>query len=227
MCWRAPLPRRTTVGAQGATRAAGKNPPSINPFVIGVTGGMASGKSTVARMFAGRGIAHVDADKLVHQLMQFDRGMIEEIAAAFPAATSKDGTLDRAALAANITQHPGMLSILESIIHPRVRGAEERAIAIARRNGLRAIILDIPLLFETDAQHLCDVVVVAHAPLPHRKRRAFTRAGMTDQKWTRLLDRQLSDRVRNHAADVVISTAIGKAATRCHVKQLMKQWELI
>lgn len=195
-------------------------------MVIGVTGGMASGKSTVARMFAGRGIAHVDADKLVHQLMQHDRTMIEEIAAAFPAAKSKEGTLDRAALAKNITEHPGMLSILESIIHPRVRSTEERAIAIARRNGLRAIVLDIPLLFETDAQQLCDVVVVAYAPLPHRKRRAFTRAGMTDQKWTRLLDRQLSDHVRNHSADVVVSTAVGKAATRRHVQRLMKQWKL-
>lgn len=194
-------------------------------MVIGVTGGMASGKSTVARMFAGRGIAHVDADKMVHHLMQHDRNMIEEIAAAFPAAKNVNG-LDRAALAKTITEHPGMLSILESIIHPRVRDTEERAIAIARRNGLRAVILDIPLLFETDAQHLCDVVVVAYAPLPHRKRRAFTRAGMTDQKWTRLLDRQLSDHVRNHAADVVISTTIGKAATRRRVKQLMKQWKL-
>ena len=195
-------------------------------MVIGVTGGMASGKSTVARMFAGRGIAHVDADKMVHHLMQHDRAMIEEIAAAFPAAKSKDKGLDRAKLATTITEHPGMLSILESIIHPRVRGTEERAIAIARRNGLRAIILDIPLLFETDAQYLCDVVVVAYAPLPHRKRRAFTRAGMTDQKWTRLLDRQLNDHARNRAADVVISTAVGKAATRARVKQLMKQWKL-
>ncbi len=206
--------------------SAGPAATSKKPMVIGVTGGMASGKSTVARMFAGRGIAHVDADQLVHHLMRYDRAMIDEIAAAFPAATMSGCPIDRDALAREITNNPKMLSVLESIIHPRVRGAEERAIRIARRNGLRAVILDIPLLFETDAQYLCDVIVVAHAPLPHRKRRALTRAGMTEEKWRRLLDRQLSDHVRNHAADVVISTAIGKGATRVRVKQLMKRWNL-
>lgn len=194
-------------------------------MVIGVTGGMASGKSTLARMFAGRGIAHVDADKIVHHLMQHDRAMIAEIAAAFPAAKSANG-IDRATLASLLSQHPNMLGILEGIIHPRVRDVEERSINIARRNGLKAVVLDIPLLFESDAQHLCDVVLVAYAPLPYRKRRAFTRAGMTNQKWERLLSRQLNDHTRNHAADVVISTALGKAQTRRRVQQLMKQWNL-
>jgi dephospho-CoA kinase len=158
--------------------------------------------------------------------MQHDRQTIEEIAAAFPAAKTREGKLDRAVLAQEISRHPTLLGVLEDILHPRVRATEERAIAIARRNGVRAVILDIPLLFETDAQVLCDVVVVAHAPLPHRKRRAFTRAGMTEAKWAKLLDRQLSDHHRNSAADVIVSTAVGKAATRRHVQRLMTQWNL-
>jgi len=195
------------------------------PLIIGVTGGMASGKSTLARMIAGRGIAHVDADKLVHQLLQHDRSLIADIAAAFPAAKTK-ASIDRAKLAAHITQHPEALSTLESLIHPRVRALEEEAIAIARRNGLRALVLDIPLLFETDADALCDVVVVAHAPMHRRRRRAFARVGMTEEKWRRLLDRQLPDHHRNHLADVVVSTAVGKAATRRHIQALMRAWGL-
>lgn len=196
------------------------------PLIIGVTGGMASGKSTVARMIAGRGIAHVDADRLVHHLLQHDRDTKEAIAAAFPAAKSKFG-IDRSALAAHISKHPAALVELEAILHPRVRMIEEAAIAHAKRNGLRALVLDIPLLFETDAQQLCDVVVVAHAPMRHRRRRAFLRPGMTQEKWRRLLARQLPDYVRNHAADVVISTAIGKAATRRTVQRLLQCWGLI
>ncbi|MBX9726727.1 MAG: dephospho-CoA kinase [Rickettsiales bacterium] len=196
------------------------------PLIIGVTGGMASGKSTLARMLAGRGIAHMDADKLVHQLMNHDVGAIAAIGAAFPHAVNKD-RINRGALAADIIKHPETLSILEAILHPRVRALEEGAIAFARRNRLRALVLDIPLLFETDADRLCDVVLVAHAPLRHGRARAFARAGMTEAKWSRLLDRQLPEHVRNALADVVISTAIGKAATRRRIQALMRGWGLL
>lgn len=196
------------------------------PLVIGVTGGMASGKSTIARMLSGRGIAHVDADKLVHQLLQHDRATGAEIAAAFPAAKKGHG-IDRAALANHITKHPESLATLEAILHPRVRAMEEEAIAIARRNGLRALVLDIPLLFETDADSLCDVVIVAHAPMHHRRRRAFARVGMSEAKWQRLIDRQLPDRHRNALADIVIRTDMGKAAVKKQVKALMRAWGLL
>ena len=186
---------------------------------------MASGKSTVARMISGRGILHVDADKIVHHLLQHDRATIAEIAAAFPTASNKK-TIDRAALAAAIGKNPDALATLEHILHPRVRAWEEAAIAHARRRRARALILDIPLLFETDAQELCDVVIVAHAPFSLRRARAFARAGMTEEKWERLIARQLTDHIRNRVADVVIPTGIGRGVTRRHVQLLMKQWGL-
>ena len=229
------MARAYAEGGQGPTRAAPRHgggqrsvggKASFNkPCIIGVTGGIASGKSTVARMLAGRGIAHLDADKIVHHLLQHDSATIAEIAAAFPAAKTATG-MDRGVLAAQITTQPGALATLEAILHPRVRGVEEAAIAVARRNNLRALVLDIPLLFETDADHLCDVVIVAHAPIHHRRRRAFMRAGMTEEKWQRILDRQLPDAARNHAADIIISTAIGKAATRRQIHRLMHAWGL-
>lgn len=231
-----------------AVGGLGGKAPLSKPLIIGVTGGIASGKSTVARMISGRGIAHVDADKLVHQLLQHDHATIAHIAAAFPgvvilsnsegsgganaqpdpsAAPQDDSiTINRAALAAHITRHPESLATLEALIHPRVRAAELAAIDTAHRNKLRALVLDIPLLFETDADQLCDVVVVAHASLHHRRRRAFARAGMTEEKWQRLLARQLTHHHRHPRADVVIHTGVGKAATRRHIQAWMKEWGL-
>ncbi|MFZ4540941.1 MAG: dephospho-CoA kinase [Rickettsiales bacterium] len=194
-------------------------------MVIGVTGGMASGKTSIARMFSGRGIIHIDADRLVHHLMATDKEMVAAIITAIPSAKAPKG-LDRAKLAAHITKHPEALATLEAIIHPRVRAQEEAVIAAARRNGVKAVVLDIPLLFETDAQAMCDVVVVAHAPLAQRRRRAFARAGMNDAKWRRLLDRQLPDHVRNQMADHVIPTGIGKTVTRRVVMKLLREWGL-
>lgn len=197
-------------------------------MVIGVTGGMASGKSTLARMLAGRGIAHVDADALVHGLLQHDREVIARIAAAFPSTKHQaPGTINRAALATHITQHPQALATLESILHPRVRALEEGAIAFARRNRLRALVLDIPLLYETGADALCDVVIALHAPMKHRRTRAFKRQGMTEAKWSRLIARQWSDGDRNALADVVIPATLGKAAMRRRIHALMVEWGLL
>jgi dephospho-CoA kinase len=96
----------------------------------------------------------------------------------------------------------------------------------ASRNRIQAVVLDVPLLFETGLEAICDVVVVVHAPLSLRRRRAFKRKGMTEEKWNRLLDRQLPSHIRNRLGDHVIFTAIGKAATRRQVMLLMKEWGL-
>ncbi len=195
-------------------------------MVIGVTGGIASGKSSIAAMFSGRGIIHVDADKLVHQLMRNDRDMIAEIIDHFP-HVKEGAAISRTALAAEIAKNPQTLSILEHIIHPRVRRAELAAIQMATRNRLRAVVLDIPLMYETGADELCDVVIAAHAPTHHRKRRALGRAGMTHEKFQRLIARQWADADRNALADIVIPTTIGKAATRRFVHRLMVEWGLL
>jgi dephospho-CoA kinase len=194
-------------------------------MVIGVTGGMASGKTTLARMFAGPSILHIDADAIVHKLMREDRATREAIAEAFPDAVINN-KIDRGALAQAVGKNEKALSALEHILHPRVRAVEENAIAIARRNRLRAVILDVPLLFETDADQLCDLVIVAHAPLKLRRQRAFARPGMNEVKWQRLIARQLPHQERLHRADIIITTALGKAVTRRVVKRLLKTWKL-
>jgi dephospho-CoA kinase len=223
------MPVETSCVAQGEPRSEGvngrRNAPFKKPFVIGVTGGMASGKSTVASMIAGRAILHVDADRLVHRLMRDDRDTIAALSKAFPKTISHN-RVDRALLAQHITQHPEALVMLEHLLHPRVRAMEEGAIIHARRNGVKAVVLDVPLLFETGLDAICDVVLVAHAPLSLRRQRAFKRHGMSDEKWNRLLDRQLPSHIRNRLGDHVIHTALGKAATRRQVMALIKEWGL-
>ncbi len=196
-------------------------------MVIGVTGGMASGKTSIAQMIARDGIRHVDADKLVHSLMNSDIVTIDLLGESFPKALTETGAIDRAVLAQIVTQDPESLKTLEAILHPRVRAAESEAILEARNAGDRAIVLDIPLLFETDAQELCDVVIVAHAPIELRRQRAFERPGMTEEKWRRLLDRQLPDEHRLSKADHVIHTSGDITQTAQQVNALMKEWGLL
>lgn len=196
-------------------------------MVIGITGGIASGKSTLARQFARYHIPHIDADKLVHTLFDHDRHTIQALAKYFPGTVVND-RVDRRKLAEIIGDSPARLQQLEAIVHPRVRLVEERAIRAARRQRRRAIILDIPLLFETDAQDLCDVVIAVRAPVPMRKQRALRRARpMREETFARLLARQLPDSVRCARADYVVAGNIGKAHMRKYVARWLKEWRVL
>lgn len=194
--------------------------------VIGITGGMASGKSTVARMIARHDIALLDADELVHWLMQDDQEMIRQIGERFPDAMGKKG-IDRQVLSRHVVAEPAALKELEAIIHPLVREAEEDAIADAKELGMRALLLDIPLLFETGADLLCDKVITVSLDEPTQRLRAFARPGMTEEKWQRLTHRQLSDTERCARADVVIRTGGTIEDTQRQVEALMRHWELV
>lgn len=194
-------------------------------MVIGITGGIASGKSTVARMFARARIPHVDADKLVHQLLARDKAVITEIAKQFSGVVVQ-GVVDRRKLGAVIAEAPGRLPQLEAILHPKVRELEEQAILRAYRHRRKAIILDVPLLVETGADALCDVVIAVTAPLPMRRRRALGRMHMSAATFNRIVARQLTDAERCARADIVIPSTLGKAAMQRVVQKLLKEWGL-
>lgn len=218
-------PRAAGVSGEAAK---GAGPLLNNLKIIGITGGIASGKTTVARMF--EGIRHLDADAMVHHLMRQDAEIIAAIAAAFPDAVcdmptpnQQTRSIDRAVLARIVSQNLEALRALERILHPSVWALEEQAIAEARAAGEKAIILDVPLLFETDAHTLCDVVIVVHAPLEKRRDRAFARDGMTEEKWQRILARQLPDHERLARAHHVIHTSTSMDETRAQVAALMKE----
>lgn len=174
-------------------------------IVIGVTGVMASGKTTIASMIEERyGFVHLNADKLVHALMQEDATTIAEIDMEFPGAVGAGG-VDRLAVASVVNQDLEKLKRLEAILHPKVRAAEEAAIQEARAAGKPGVVLDIPLLFETDAHRLCDKVIAVSVQEELQRERAFARAGMSEEKFDRLVKRQWSDAKKAAGADAVIN----------------------
>jgi len=194
-------------------------------IVIGITGGIASGKSTIARMLAQRGIEHINADALVHELLVKDKKTLASLAKIFPKAVH-DNHIDRKILGEIVGKDEVALQKLEGILHPQVREAEIRAIRKALYHRRRAVVLDIPLLFESGADALCDIVITATAPMGLRRRRAFARMHMSEEKFTRLVNRQLDENARNTLADVVIPTTLGKGFTRRRVELLLKALNL-
>lgn len=190
-------------------------------LVIGVTGGIASGKSTAARLMQREGVALFDADACVHVLMRDHPECIAAIAEHFPEALEA-GSIIRHTLAKKIAIDETKLKTLESIIHPYVREEEVKAISAAKALGLKAIVLDIPLLFESGADALCDIVVAIDIDPDTQRARAFARPGMSDEKFERLLARQLQPHVRSGKADIVISSGMGLEQMKESIDQLME-----
>lgn len=176
-------------------------------YILGLTGGMASGKTTVAGFLRDCGATIVDADKIVHDLQQKGTPETQTIAAKLgPQVLAADGSLSRPALAAAIQDDKSVLRFLEEVLHPAVRCEEHRQLEAAAQGGYDVAVLDIPLLFETDAHLLCDGVAVCHSPLEVRKQRAFERPGMSEAKWQNLLARRWEDAKMLAHADFVIDT---------------------
>jgi dephospho-CoA kinase len=188
-------------------------------LIIGLTGGVATGKSTVAQMFADEGAAVFDADAAVHRL--YAGAAVAHVATAFPAAIGV-GAVDRARLAAIVTRDPAALARLEAIVHPLVRTAQDEFLAAANRSGRRIAVLEIPLLFETGGDRLVDVIVVVSAPLEVQRERVRERGRMTDSELDALTARQTSDTEKRSRAHFVIDTNQPKEATREDVRAVIR-----
>ena len=154
------------------------------PFILCLTGSLGMGKSRTASFFAEEGVPVHDSDAVVHAL--YEGEAVPLIEHAFPGATS-GGKVDRAKLAAMVLGDDAALARLEALVHPLVGAARENFLAEAQARGAPVVVLDIPLLFETGAERGCDAVVVVSAPPEVQRRRAFERAGMTDEKLAALL----------------------------------------
>ena len=172
-------------------------------LVIGLTGSIGMGKSTAAAEFARRGVPVFDADAEVHRL--YAGKAVAAIEAAFPKAVRK-GKVDRTLLAQEIAGSPEKLKRLEAIVHPMVRKAEIEFLREAEASGAKFAVLEIPLLFETGAQARVDVTVVVSAPEHIQRARVLKRQGMSEEKLSALLKRQLPDAEKRARADFVVDT---------------------
>jgi dephospho-CoA kinase len=172
-------------------------------LLLGLTGSIGMGKSTVAARLRALGIGVCDADAEVHKL--YDGPAADAIEAAFPGTTT-DGKVDRQKLAELLLADPGGFKRLEVIVHPLVFAAERAFLQAEAARGAALAVLEVPLLYETGGERRVDCVLVCSAPADAQRARVMQRAGMTPQKLEQILARQLSDAQKRARADFVVDT---------------------
>ncbi len=188
------------------------------PKIIGLTGSIGMGKSTVAAMFAEAGIPVFDADAEVRAMQGLDGELVPAIEEAFPGSTGPEG-VDRDRLGHQVFADKAALARLEAIVHPAV--ATKRATFLEAHHDKRAVVFDIPLLFERGGHESVDMVVVVSAPESVQRARVLARPGMTVQKFEHIFGLQLHDTHKRDRADHIIDTGTNLEATRAQVAVLI------
>jgi dephospho-CoA kinase len=187
-------------------------------ITLALTGSIGMGKSTVAAMFAAAGIPLFDADATVRALQGEGGRLVAPIERRFP-GTTRDGAVDREALAAAVLGDPAELAALEAIVHPAVH--HERTRFIVEHGDAPALLFDIPLLFETGGDAAFDQVIVVSASASLQRERVMARPGMTKAKLDSILTRQTPDTDKRKRADFVVDTSGSLAATRAQVNAIL------
>jgi dephospho-CoA kinase len=188
--------------------------------ILGLTGSIAMGKSTIARMFRDLKVPVHDSDAEVHRLMARGGAAVAAVEEAFPGVV-KEGAVDRAALGARVFGRPAELKKLERILHPLVARSRQKFWRRHKGRGTPVVVYDIPLLFEVGADVLCDAVVVVSASKSMQRQRVLRRPGMTQERLTSILARQMPDAEKRRRADFIVPTGLGKAVSRRHVKEIV------
>lgn len=189
------------------------------PFLLGLTGSIGMGKSTTAQMFRDEGVPVWDADATVHRLYSPGQSAALAIAARYPQAVYTDGQVNRATLRAMIAEDGSVMDWLNATIHPMT--TEDRTRFISEHSASDVLVLDIPLLFETGADALCDAVLVVTAPAEVQSARVLAR-GMTESEFNLILDRQMPDAEKRARATHVIETLSDDSA-RTAVRALLRK----
>lgn len=187
---------------------------------LGLTGSIATGKSTTAKLFAEEGTPVHDADQAVH-LIYRDEG-VSPVGDLIPSAI-RDGIVDRTALKAALAADPSLFPKLEAIVHPLVHAGEEAAFQKADAEGHRIMVFDIPLLFETGGDARMDKIVVVHCKPETQLARLLARPGVDDATARMLMDRQMPQAQKVERADYLISTDHGVDAARADVRRILAE----
>jgi dephospho-CoA kinase len=188
------------------------------PFILGLTGSIGMGKSAVAAMLRDLGVPVFDADAAVHLLQGPGGALLAQIEEAFPGTTGPDGVL-RQELGARVFRDAAALARLEAIVHPAV--ARMREEFMQENAGAPLVVFDIPLLFEKGGGAALDAVAVVSAPADMQRARVLARPRMTPERFSQILNLQVSDDEKRARADYVIDTGVALEQTRSSVAALV------
>lgn len=189
-------------------------------IVLGLTGSIGMGKSATATMFREAGIPVHDADAAVHELYSGVAAPLIE--AAFP-GTVANGVVDRGKLGKRVIGNAEEMKRLEAIVHPLVAEVRNRFLEDAASGGAALAVLDIPLLYETGGEKLCDYVVVVSAPAEIQRARVLARPEMTEEKFRAILAKQVPDAEKRKRADFVVDSSQGFEAARMQVAAIISR----
>jgi dephospho-CoA kinase len=193
--------------------------------LIGLTGGIATGKSTVAAELSSHGATVIDADALAREVVEPGTPALEEVAARFgPAVIATDGRLDRAGLGSIVFADPSARRDLERITHPRVRDLMQQRIAAALAADADLIVAEVPLLFETQSEGLYEGVMLVYAPANVQLERLMARDGIDEHAARQRLSAQIPIDEKRARATWVIDNSGSVDMTR---EQVTKWWDAL
>ncbi len=188
------------------------------PLILGLTGSIGMGKSTVAAMFAAAGVPVFDADAQVRALQGPGGALLPAIEAAFPGSIGPEG-VRREALGGKVFDDAAALARLEAIVHPAV--AARRTAFLAQHAAAPLVVVDIPLLFEKGGHAAVDRILVVSAPPDVQRARVLARPGMTAERFGHILALQVPDAEKRARADHVIDTGTSLEETDRAVRALI------
>ncbi|MHB1102521.1 MAG: dephospho-CoA kinase [Devosia sp.] len=187
---------------------------------IGLTGSIATGKSTALRAFADLGVPVFSSDEAVHALYRGEA--VAPIERLFP-GVARDGAIDRQELARRLVERPERLKEVEAVVHPLVRNQIAYFFKTAEGRGAPLAVADIPLLFEGGFDYGLDAIVVTTVNEATQRRRALRRPGMTVEKLETVLARQLPQAEKQRRATYVLDTVVPVGETRAQVRVLVDE----
>jgi dephospho-CoA kinase len=192
-------------------------------LVVGLTGGISSGKTTVSKMIEQEGIPVICADELARKVVEPGSPGLDEIRRRFgDEVVDSQGRLDRAAMARLVFADSSLRKTLELIIHPRVEEERDRRIQQLARQGHAVAVVDVPLLFEAGWQDAFDLIVVVYVPREIQERRLIARDGISTEEARARLDAQMPIERKRDLADRSIDNSESMDKTRRQLERILQ-----
>tara|TARA_B100001769_G_scaffold5294_1_gene3845 strand:+ start:604 stop:1188 length:585 start_codon:yes stop_codon:yes gene_type:complete len=188
---------------------------------IGLTGSIGMGKTATGKIFSELGLPLYDADAAVHKLYGAGQKGSEKIKEKFPNSINPDGSVNRESLSTEVLGDPEKIKSLENIIHPLV--GEDRKVFFDENAKAKAVVLDIPLLFETGGEKFVDYIVVVDAPREIQEERVLSRPNMTKEKFEKIITQQIPNHEKKKKADFIVDTSISIEDARNQVANIVKK----